>query len=164
MNQERLRIYLEDHAAIMVGERELIRRCYENNPDSRLGEYLQNLEQEVSLQQTDLESVAQSQGIENGWSSQLKSGAAWIAEKLGRLKPNDRLSEYSDLSRLVELESLLATVAQRRLFWESIAALQSLHLPASVHPDTHLKNCRAQIEQLETYHRSAAALAFLKEE
>ncbi len=36
----------------------------------------------------------------------LKVLAGWVAEKLGRLKPNGQLLGYSPLSRLVELEAL----------------------------------------------------------
>ena len=40
-----------------------------------------------------------------GVGSRAKDGAAWVAEKLGRLKTNGQLTGYSPLSRLVELEA-----------------------------------------------------------
>ena len=40
----------------------------------------------------------------------VKDAGGWVAEKLGRLKPNNRLLGYSPLSRVLELEGLLIRV------------------------------------------------------
>ena len=42
-SDQRLRIYLDDHVAIMVGELELVRRCQASNRHSPLGEFLERL-------------------------------------------------------------------------------------------------------------------------
>jgi len=50
MNEERLNIYLDDHLALMVGETELAARCRSSNSGSPLGRFLQQLEDELSVQ------------------------------------------------------------------------------------------------------------------
>jgi hypothetical protein len=47
MNDKRMRIYLDDHLALMVAEVELLGRCWWNNRGAPLGEFLQQLENEV---------------------------------------------------------------------------------------------------------------------
>jgi hypothetical protein len=50
----------------------------------------------------------------------IKVGGAWLAEKLGRLKPNGRLLSYSPLSRLVELDSLALGISGKLSLWEAL--------------------------------------------
>ena len=52
MNERRLRIYLDDHMAIMVAEVALISRCWWSNRRRPLGEFLQKLENEVQAQKS----------------------------------------------------------------------------------------------------------------
>jgi hypothetical protein len=52
----------------------------------------------------------------------LKIGAGWLAEKLGRLKLNGRLFDYSPLSRVVEMEALIAGTMARLSLWRTLAA------------------------------------------
>ena len=51
----------------------------------------------------------------------VKVAGAKIGEKLGRLKPNDELTGYSPLSRLLEFEGLRAGVQGKLGLWESLA-------------------------------------------
>ncbi|MGB3735617.1 MAG: hypothetical protein WA964_11715, partial [Ilumatobacter sp.] len=53
----------------------------------------------------------------------LKKLGALLAERLGRLKLNGQLRGYSPLSRVVELEALLASTAVRRSMWNTVVAL-----------------------------------------
>ena len=50
----------------------------------------------------------------------LKSGAAFVGEKLGRLKPNAQLTGYSPLSRVVEIEMLALGVTGKLALWRSL--------------------------------------------
>lgn len=53
----------------------------------------------------------------------LKQGAVWFAEKLGRFKLNDSILSYSELSRLIELETLAAAAQERISLWDSLDAV-----------------------------------------
>jgi hypothetical protein len=50
MNDDRLRIYLNDHLALLVGEIELANRCWSSNKDSTLGDFLKTLEGDLKKQ------------------------------------------------------------------------------------------------------------------
>ena len=52
MNDKRLRIYLDDHLALMIADVELIGRCWRNNRGTPLGKFLQQLENEVKAQKS----------------------------------------------------------------------------------------------------------------
>ncbi|WP_145257366.1 hypothetical protein [Planctomycetes bacterium Pan216] len=85
----------------------------------------------------------------------------WFAEKLGRFKPNDSLLEYSDLSRLVELEGLMAANLERIALWMSLDSVigdnerfETIAIPSM------LKQSQEQLEELKVFHRSAVQRAF----
>ena len=50
-----------------------------------------------------------------------KTTAAWVAEKLGRVKLNGALVAYSPLSRLEELETLRAGVQGKASMWRALS-------------------------------------------
>lgn len=122
MNDERLRIYLSDHIALMVSEHELAHRCRNSNKETPLGEYLWKLEREISAHQERAREVLTGVG---GSESLVKDSAAWFAEKLGRFKVNDSLLRYSALSRVLELEGLALAAQERVFLWELIHVLSS---------------------------------------
>ena len=124
MNEKRLRIYIEDHLAMMVAEAELASRCWRSNRETPLGEFLKQLENEVKAQQSIAKDIIHRIGCKETVESQLKQGAAWFAEKLGRLKLNDSLLSYSDLSRVVELETLAAAAQERVALWDNLHAIE----------------------------------------
>lgn len=86
----------------------------------------------------------------------------WLLEKVGRLKFNDSLVRYSDLSRLLELETLAALAQERIALWDNLDAFAG--------DDGRLKGItfsffRDQTQQhldtLNTRRRFAAAQAFV---
>ena len=50
----------------------------------------------------------------------LKIAGAKVGEKLGRLKPNEQLTGYSPLSRVLELEGLRGGVQAKLGLWDSL--------------------------------------------
>jgi len=125
MNDKLLRIYLDDHLALMVAEVELIGRCLRSNHASPLGEFLQQLETEVSAQRSMVQDIFQRIGGKEGIESTAKQSAAWLAEKLGRLKLNGSFLSYSSLSRVVELETLSVAAQGRVGLWDNLEAVAS---------------------------------------
>jgi hypothetical protein len=59
----------------------------------------------------------------------LKPAGAWVAEKLGRLKPNGQLRGYSPLSRLVELEGLYIGISGKARLWKVLEANVAERVP-----------------------------------
>lgn len=117
MNDERVRIYVDDQLALVIGEIELAERCHGNNRAGALGEFLARWTGDLKQQRAVMEDVLHRIGTSGNI---LKQGMAWLAEKAGRFKLNDSLFRYSDLSRLVELETLAVGACKRVAFWENL--------------------------------------------
>lgn len=162
MNDNRLRIYLDDHSALIVGEIELIGRCWRSNRDSPLGEFLQKLENEVKPQKRTIQDIIRRIGGRNGVGSRLKKGTAWFVEKLGRLKLNGSLLTYSDLSRVVELEALSATAQERIALWDSLGSVATSDSRFEGVTFSVFRNQSQQhLDELNARRRQAAVEAFV---
>jgi hypothetical protein len=61
--------------------------------------------------------------------NQIKSALAALGERLGRLKLNGRLLNYSPLSRLVELELLVLGLEGKRALWTALKAAAGPGVP-----------------------------------
>ncbi|MDQ3660336.1 MAG: hypothetical protein M3454_04605 [Actinomycetota bacterium] len=158
MNQSNkfLRIYLNDHLAGATVGVELARRSQKSNKGTPLGDYLAEFVADASADKAQLEQIMDSVGAGR---SILKSRAAWVAEKVGRLKFNGQLTGYSDLSRLVELEGLVIGVTGKVSLWRSLleASSPSRRLPADL--QALLRRAQDQLAELQRLHQEAAAQA-----
>src|SRR5215212_5256154 len=114
---ELLRIYLQDHLAACAGAVELAQRAYGSNRGSEFGPGLAAVREQLSDDRAALLDVLRRLGFER---DRIKEGAAWAAEKAGRLKLNGRLRGYSPLSRVVELEGLAMLLLGQRRMWETL--------------------------------------------
>jgi hypothetical protein len=162
MNDKRLRIYLDDHLALMVAEGELIGRCWWNNRGTPLGEFLQKLENEVNAQKSIAKDVIHRIGGKATIEGRLKQGAAWFAEKLGRFKLNDSLLRYSDLSRIVELETLAVAAQARIAMWDNFDALANRDSRLEGITFSFFRDQSQQhLDELNSRRRFAAADAFV---
>lgn len=161
MNDKRLRIYVDDHLALMVAEIELIRRCRRSNRVTPLGAFLQQLGNEVLAQKSIANDVIHRMGGKDTIESRLKTSAAWFAEKLGRLKLNGSLLSYSALSRVVELETLCAAAQERIALWDNFAAVAGYDSRFDGITFAFFREqTQQQLEELNTRRRFAAAEAF----
>jgi hypothetical protein len=147
VNDDRLKIYLNDHLALLIAETELAKRCWRSNPDGPLGHSLGQLVSDLQVEQDLLRDMLKSIGASE---SLIKQGIAWLAEKAGRFKLNDALLQYSDLSRLVELETLCVAAREREAFWENLHAARA--------SDARLSQANFAQQQQQT-HRHAEFLS-----
>jgi hypothetical protein len=113
-------IYVEDHLALSLAGIRLARRCRDENPDGELGAFLAKLVPELEEDRAVLKDVAHSLDTS---SSTWKELAAAAGELFGRLKLNGSLFRYSELSRVWELEGLLAGSDSRRGAWKLLGRL-----------------------------------------
>ena len=147
-----LPIYLNDHLAGATLGVELARRTRGENADE-LGEFLDWLVDQVVEDRAALLSLMRRLGVTP---SRGKVAGAWAAEKIGRLKPNGRVSGYSPLSRLVELEGLASGIEGKRSLW--LALLEVVAVDARLDREELellAERAREQRERLEP-HRLAA--------
>jgi cell division protein FtsB len=149
-----LEIYLNDHLAGATGGVELARRlCASNRDDAVFGETLSRVCAEIEADRTVLEQVIEELGYSR---SKVKPAAAWVAEKLGRLKLNGQLRGYSPLSRLIELEGLLIGITGKIGLWQTLTELGAGEdLDADLEQLT--ARAAAQRAAIDDLHRIAAA-------
>lgn len=115
----RLAIYLNDHLAGSTLGLELAKRAAGSNEESSYGAALAALTIEIEEDRDALLRLIEHLGFRE---DHLKVTGGWIAEKLGRLKLNGSLLEYSPLSRLIELEGLYLGVTGKLSLWENLRA------------------------------------------
>ena len=149
-----LAIYLNDHFAGATGGVELARRAARENEGTDLGAFLAGLAVQIAEDRQTLRRVMAAAGVRP---QVAKAGAAWLAEKAGRLKLNGQIRGQSPLSPVVELEGLAIGINGKLLLWRMLRE----HRPpgaAAVDLDELIARAERQLADLET-HRIAAGAA-----
>ena len=123
MDNRLLGIYMNDQLALGVLWRELARRCQRNNEGSQVGDVLARVAGAIADDVATFDNIMVRLGIER---SPVKASAAVAAERLGRLKRNGRLLEYSPLSRFVELDFLAMGIEGKKLLWANLRDLADI--------------------------------------
>ena len=153
-----LHIYLNDHLAGSVAGSELARRCRDENRGTPLAEFLDDLVRQIEEDQLALEAIMDAVGAAR---NPAKLAAAWLAEKVGRLKLNGQLLQYSDLIRLLELEGLGLGIHGKMDLWRALIAVRDAYPPLADAPLEALE--RRAVDQLagvEEQRARAAEVAF----
>lgn len=157
-----LRIYFNDHRAGSVAGRAIAQRCAKANDGNGIAAFLRgDLLPAIVDEQRYVDTVADALGLQR---NPLKELAARGGELVGRAKLNGRLREYSPLSRVEELEMLLAGVHTKMQLW---ITLNQLDVPAFWNdegdPEHLIDSGRRQIDSLDELHRNAVLCAFALE-
>jgi hypothetical protein len=154
-----LRTYLQDHHAGSTVGVELARRTTGANQGTEFAEPLARIADEIVEDRDSLERVMERLGVKP---DRLKDASGWAAEKLGRLKPNNRLLGYSPLSRVIELEGLLIGVTGKLALWEALrdSVGDSLDGVDFVALGDRAREQRARLEEMR---RRAAVEAFKRD-
>jgi hypothetical protein len=157
MNEKNLAIYLNDHLAGAIAGTELAKRSAQSNLGTEWGDFLESLVTEIEQDRAELTRLMEALGIKKDL---LKDAAAWVGEKVGRLKLNGQLVGYSDLSRLIELEGLALGIHGKLSLWKN---LEQLELPEVKSAGLDLEDLAAraqkQRDDLEDFRLRAAAKA-----
>jgi hypothetical protein len=119
-DQHRLSIYLNDHLAGAIAGGELARRAASSNEGSDLGHFLAELAEKIDQDREWLERLMKILEIRRNLA---KDAAAWLSEKVGRLKLNGQVIGYSPLSKLIELEGLSLGVNGKLSLWKTLKRL-----------------------------------------
>jgi hypothetical protein len=155
---ELLAIYLNDHFAGATAGRDLARRTARSNRETSHGPFLLQLSQEIDEDRQSLQRIMEALEVRV---DPVKVGAAWLGEKLSRLKLNGRLREYSPMSRVVELEGLAIGVSGKGAGWRTLKVLRTeLAALEAFDLDELERRADAQLEQLEEHRLAAVAEAF----
>ena len=157
VNQKNLGIYLNDHLAGAVAGVELAKRAARNNQGSEWGAFLERLSDEIEADRTELVKLMDALGVKQ---DVLKDAAAWLGEKVGRLKLNGQLVGYSELSRLVELDGLALGITGKLALWRVLKAADIAQVRTSgVDLDALEERARKQRDELEDYRLRAGVAA-----
>lgn len=137
---------------------DLARRLAEENVGTPYEDFLLRLAQDIEHDVGALEDIMDRVGVGR---AVLKTAGAKIGEKLARLKPNEQLTGYSPLSRVLEVEGLRAGVQGKLSLWDALAE----HAPLDDRLDpeeiaTLQARAESQLEGLREHHRMAAREAF----
>jgi hypothetical protein len=154
-----LAIYLQDHLAAATTGVQLARRARGSNEGTAYADFLARLEREIA---EDREALRELMGRLEIGADRLKIAAGWTAEKAGRLKLNGRLTGYSPLSRVVELEALMAGVTSKLAGWRALRRLAERDERLDpVELDRLIARAERQLSSLAEQHRSAAGEALV---
>jgi hypothetical protein len=158
MDRKLLRIYLQDHLAGSTGGLELARRARGANEGTPYGDPLAKLADDIEADRRSLESLMDELGF---GADRAKNIAFWVGEKAGRLKLNGQLTGYSPLSRVVELEGLIAGVGAKLSLWRTLRDVAEVvpELDAD-RLDRLVERAQQQIETLHELRTRAGREAF----
>lgn len=154
-----LETYLQDHRAGATMGRDLAHRLAAENAGTPYEEFLLRLAREIDGDVAVLEEVMDRFGVSK---PELKIAGAKIAEKLGRLKPNEQLTSYSPLSRVLELEALRGGVQAKLAMWDALRERAEHDDRLDPEQMAELRaNAEKQLDGLREQHRLAAHEAFV---
>lgn len=157
ISRKYLRIYLRDHLAAAVAGSELARRMHNAERHNALGEQVEVLLEAIEEDRETLEQLMDRLDISG---SSLKKSAAWLGEKLGRLKTNGQLVRRSPLSPVLELEGLATGIAGKRSLWESLQASPVAERFPEFDFDRLIERADDQLDLVRELHRLVAEETF----
>jgi hypothetical protein len=153
-----LAIYVEDHLALSLGGVRLAKRSLSENRGNPFGEFLARVLPELEEDRRVLKDVARVLGRAP---SLLKEAAVVAGEYAGRLKLNGRLTGYSDLSRIWELEGIMAGTESRRGLWKLLSKAQRRDARLKAFDFDRLEErAHRHREELDRWRIRAAEVAF----
>jgi hypothetical protein len=153
-----LSTYLQDHRAGAEAGSDLARRMHEENQGTQYEDFLAHLAEEIEEDVVVLEQIMDRFDIDR---SVLKTAAAKVGEKLGRMKPNNQLTGYSPLSRVLEFEGLRAGVQGKLALWDALLEIAPFDDRLDAEELGQLiVRAESQLTGLRVHHRVAAREAF----
>jgi hypothetical protein len=155
---ELLETYIQDHRAAATGGIELVERMYRENRDNDLGNEMRRILTELEEERDTIDRIMETMQIRH---SATKQAAQWFGEKFARLKPNNQLTGYSPLSRVLELEALTAGVMARQGLWRALqVAVQYYPELEKFDLERYEKRTHEQLDRLTRLHERFSEPAF----
>lgn len=152
--QDMLGVYLNDHLAGATLGSELASRMARSRRGREESGPLDRLAAEIAHDRSALLAIMASLGVTV---RPYKVGAAWLGEKIGRLKFNGRLLGRSPLSDLEELEMLRLGVEGKAAGWRTLRALADVDTRLDAgHLDGLMSRAGSQADELEDLRVRAA--------
>jgi hypothetical protein len=155
---DHLETYLQDHRAGAEVGSDLARRMHEENKGTQYEDFLGHIAEEIEEDIAVLEQIMDRFDVSRDG---LKTAVAKVGEKLGRLKPNNQLTGYSPLSRVLEFEGLRTGVQGKLSLWDSLLEIAPFEDRLDAEEMAGLvTRAEAQLKGLRVHHRLSAREAF----
>jgi hypothetical protein len=153
-----LGIYLNDHLAGATSGTALARRMVREHHASAYGDDLDRLAAEISQDRRALVGLLADLDVPV---RRYKTVVAWLAEKIGRMKPNGRPLRRSGLTVLVELEALRLGAQGKASLWRALLPVSALEPRLDADRlEQLLRRAERQIRTLDSLHARAVVQAF----
>jgi hypothetical protein len=153
-----LETYLQDHRAGAEMGSDLARRMHESNEGTQYEEFLAHIADEIEEDVSSLEQIMDRLDVDR---SAIKTATAKVGEKVARLKPNNQLTGYSPLSRVLEFEGLRSGVQGKLALWDSLMEVAPFDDRLDAEEIAQLIiRAESQLKGLRVHHRLAAREAF----
>lgn len=156
MSRSSLSTYLTDHLAAATAGVAVARRAAGHNDGTPAGRRLEQIAHEVEVDRDTLAHFMAKLGVRASWT---KNAAAWLMERLSRLKPNGRGHGDNSLQRLHELETLSLGIAGKQALWEALRAAPQSAAIAELDLDELHERARSQRERVEMERIALARVA-----
>ncbi len=114
-----LESYLNEHLAGSVSALELLEHWAHLHKGKPLGLFFSDMHTEIQADQTKLQNMMQSLGIEE---SNVRKAGAWVVEKAGRARLMIAGDKPGTLGLMLTLEGLIMGVTGKRLLWRALSA------------------------------------------
>lgn len=123
LDRGRLGTYLNDHLAGATLGARVARRSADANSNTEYGRALRWLADEIDEDRRVLKQVLAALELPE---NPFKKLTGVLLERAGALKPNGRITSYSPLSRLLELEGLMVGAMGKRCLWQTLEVVAAL--------------------------------------
>jgi len=155
---KQLGAYLNDHLAGAVAGCELAERIHSQNQGTSLGTFLGQLLDDIRTDRATLEDLRERLQIQK---DAIRQTGGWIVEKLSRLRFTEKLTGSSDLSRLLELETLSLGVEGKLSMWQNLNEVADVDARLTQTDfDRLIQRAQQQLEGLNRHRLEAATRAF----
>jgi hypothetical protein len=156
MSRTYLSIYLQDHLAGATAGLYLARRATKHNVGTPAGRRLAQIAHEVEADRDTLLAFMAELGVPE---SRVKNAAAWLTERVSRLKPNGRGHGDTLLLRMHELETLSLGIAGKQALWEALRMAPQSAAVGNLDLDALHERARSQRERVELERTALARTA-----
>jgi hypothetical protein len=154
MTQRLLSIYLQDHLAGATLGVALARCAARSHANTHGGPVLTQVAGDIEADRETLKRLMADLGVRP---SRSKDAAAWLGERLARLKPSGRLSRGRAYHELHELETLSLGIAGKLGLWEALRIAEATDLRFNL--DQLEERARSQRQQVEELRAALARVA-----
>ncbi|MBE8475040.1 hypothetical protein [Streptomyces justiciae] len=153
-----LGIYLNDHLAGATSGSALARRMVQEHHASAYGGDLDKLATEIAQDRQALAGMLADLDVPV---RRYKPVLAWLAERIGRVKPNGRLLRRSGLAVLVELETLRLGAQGKASLWRALLPVSALEPRLDADRlEQLLRRAEQQVRTLDSLHARAVVQVF----